>query len=75
MPFVLANTVREKDSVSSCISFQMLSCVVLNRSQIRAQHTGQIVSRKRASDILVFELLKVFLKTILFLMSTAKHFT
>lgn len=54
IPFVVANTEKEKDGVGSFISFQMLSCVVLNRSQVRAQHTGQSLSRERASEILVF---------------------
>lgn len=54
IPFVVANIVKEKDSVSSFISFLMLSCVILNKSQIRTQYTGQILPRERASDILGF---------------------
>lgn len=52
IPFVVANIIKEKDSVGSFISFLMRSCVVLNKSQMRAQHTGQILPRERASDIL-----------------------
>lgn len=73
IPFVVANTVKEKDSIGSFISFQMLCCVVLNRSQIRAQHTGQILSRKGHLTFWFFELLQDCLKTILFLMSTVKQ--
>lgn len=62
IPFVVANTVKEKDSVGGFISFQMPSFVVLNRSQIRAQHTGQILSRKGHLTFLVLRALAGFSK-------------
>lgn len=41
IPFIGANAVKKKDGVDNFMSFQMLSCVESNMSQIRVQHTGR----------------------------------